>query len=199
LAPEFADQLNAKGIEARSNRLSSYCHDQFLSGLTRYYFEQRVPNFYANGIKMYLASSQWRSPFHSRKWLDSIWNLDASWKLGSNWHRHAIQTNLPALLDFPEENGFDKRRMMATAPLFYWTPMMRRNAYVSYDSSASWYREPVMQDYLRSHLASINDLIDPAVAEEIVDSHRRGIDRTRTVAFLLTMVHWKQVIKDLPT
>jgi asparagine synthase (glutamine-hydrolysing) len=197
LASEFSHQLSTEGIEERSQRMSSLCHDRFLEGLTRYYFEQRVPNFYANGIKMYLASSQWRSPFHSRKWINSIWNLDASWKLGSNWHRYAIQKNFPQLLEFPEENGFDKHRMLATAPLFYWTPLMRRTPYISYDMSASWYREPVIQDFLRSHLSSIDDLIDPTTAQGIVESHRQGIDRTRTIAFLLTMIHWKQVIRSL--
>lgn len=197
LTPAFAQQLSDDGILARSERLTSYCHDQFLSGLTRYYFEQRVPNFYANGIKMYLASSQWRSPFHSRKWIDSIWNLDASWKLGSNWHRHAIATNLPDLLSFPEENGFDRKKMLRVAPLFYWTPFMRRTPYISYDMSARWYGEPSMQDYLRSNLTCIDDLIDPSAATQILDSHRNGTDRTRTIAFLLTMIHWKQVVKEL--
>jgi hypothetical protein len=197
LTTEFAQQLGTDAIEERSERLTNYCHNEFLSGLTRYYFEQRVPNFYANGIKMYLASSQWRSPFHSRKWIDSIWNLDTSWKLGSNWHRHAISTNLPELMEFPEENGFDRHRMLRVAPLFYWTPLMRRTPYITYDMSASWYCEPLMQDYLRSHLACIDDLIDPSAAERIVDNHRNGIDRTRTIAFLLTMIHWKQVVKEL--
>jgi asparagine synthase (glutamine-hydrolysing) len=197
LTTPFAQQLGPEGIEARSERLKSYCHDEFLSGLTRYYFEQRVPNFYGNGIKMYLASSQWRSPFHGRKWIDSIWNLDTSWKLGSNWHRHAIATNFPELLEFPEENGFDRTRMLRVAPLFYWTPLMRRTPYITYDMSARWYGEPMMQEYLRSHLACIDDLIDPSAAEKIVDSHRNGIDRTRTIAFLLTMIHWKQVVKEL--
>jgi asparagine synthase (glutamine-hydrolysing) len=197
LNAEFTHQLDAEGIEARSQRLANYCHGGFLKGLTRYYVEQRVPNFYANGIKMYLASSQWRSPFHSRKWLNSIWNLDASWKLGSNWHRYAIDSNLPALLNFPEENGLDKHRMLARAPLFYWTPWMRRTPYVTYDRSASWYREPVIKDYLFSHLDSIDDLIEPAAAKQIVNSHANGIDRTRTIAFLLTMIHWKQIVKSL--
>lgn len=197
LVSDFGHQLSTDGIEERSERLSSLCHDRFMEGLTRYYFEQRVPNFYANGIKMYLASSQWRSPFHSRKWINSIWNLDASWKLGSNWHRHAIQKNFPQLLEFPEENGFDRNRMLATAPLFYWTPPMRRTPYISYDMSASWYREPVIQDYLRSHLSSIDDLIEPTTAKRIIESHGNGIDRTRTIAFLLTMIHWKQVVKTL--
>jgi hypothetical protein len=197
LNSNFADQLSSEGIESRSRRLTSLCHDEFLSGLTRYYFEQRVPNFYANGIKMYLASSQWRSPFHSRKWINSIWNLDASWKLGSNWHRHAIATNLPDLLEFPEENGFNRHRMLRVAPLFYWTPLMRRTPYITYDMSARWYSEPLMQDYLRGHLTSIDDLIDPSAAQKIVESHRNGIDRTRTIAFLLTMIHWKQVVKEL--
>jgi asparagine synthase (glutamine-hydrolysing) len=74
---------------------------------------------------------------------------------------------------------------------------MRRTPYISYDMSASWYREPVIQDYLYSHLSSIDDLIDPMTAQGIVKSHCNGIDRTRTIAFLLTMIHWKQVVRAL--
>jgi asparagine synthase (glutamine-hydrolysing) len=87
--------------------------------------------------------------------------------------------------------------MLRVAPLFYWTPLMRRTPYITYDMSARWYSEPLMQDYLRDHLTCIDDLIDPSAAQKIVESHRNGIDRTRTIAFLLTMIHWKQVVKEL--
>ncbi len=195
IAPELREQLSEEGMSQRVQRLSRYCHQQFLPGLTRYYFEQRVPNFYANGIKMYLASSQWRSPFHSREWINSIWNLSSSWKLGSNWHRYAIQSNFPALLEFPEENGFDRRRMLAKAPLLYWTPMMRRNSYVTYDMSSEWYSTPEVQDYLHSSLPEVDDLIDDTTAKKILEEHQRTGNRTRTIAFLLTMVYWKKNIK----
>ncbi len=196
LAPQFAAQLQENGIAARASRLKTYCHNSFLPGLTRYYFEQRVPNFYANGIAMYQASSQWRSPFHNKEWLEAIWNLEPGWKLGSNWHRYAIQQNCPELLEFPEENGFDPKRMLTKAPPLYWTSLMRRTPYVTYDRSSGWYRQEQLQDSLTSNLAAIDDLIDPATVKSILAEHRAGTDRTRSLAFLLTMARWKQVLSD---
>lgn len=194
LAPELAAQLDQQGIRTRAERLSGYCPGSFLGGLTRYYLEQRVPNFYANGIAMYQASSQWRSPFHNRAWLETVWHLQASWKLGSNWHRHAISRNCPALLTFPEENGFDPQRMLTKAPPLYWTSAMRRTPYITYDRSSAWYQQPQLQEMLRSNLASLDDLIDPSTAEAILEQHRLQGNRTRSLAFLLTMVHWKQAL-----
>jgi len=192
LNSQFAEQLYPQGTNIRADKLVSYCKQQFLPGLTRYYFEQRVPNFYANGIKMYMDSSQWRSPFHSRRWIDQIWNLPASWKLGSNWHRFAIIKNMPKLLEFPEENGLMSNRMLKKAPPLYWTSLMRRTPYISYDLSSEWYRDPRLQEFIYSNRQSIDDLIDPALVASILVNHKSGDDRTRTLAFLLTMIYWKQ-------
>ncbi|WP_216913046.1 MULTISPECIES: asparagine synthase C-terminal domain-containing protein [unclassified Synechococcus] len=194
LAPPLAAELVAEGRDRRAARLAGLCRGGFLEGLTRYYFEQRVPNFYANGIRMYRASSAWRSPFHDRRWIEAIWNLPDGWKLGSNWHRHAIARNCPELLTFPEENGFDRRRMLPKAPPLYWTPPMRRARYVSYDLSADWYRDPRMHAFLLEHAGRIDDLVDPELIGRILEAHRSGTDRTRTLAFLLTLIVWKQVI-----
>jgi asparagine synthase (glutamine-hydrolysing) len=194
LAPPLAAELTAEGRARRAAKLTGFCHGEFLDGLTRYYFEQRVPNFYANGIRMYRASTAWRSPFHDRRWIETIWNLPDGWKLGSNWHRHAIARNCPELLAFPEENGFDRTRMLPKAPPLYWTPPMRRARYVSYDLSADWYRMPRLQSFLQDHGGLIEDLVDPALVARILDAHRGGTDRTRTLAFLLTLIFWKQVI-----
>jgi hypothetical protein len=195
LHSQFAEQLSTQGIHSRAHRLTSYCKQRFLPGLTRYYFEQRVPNFYANGIRMYMDSSRWRSPFHSRRWIDQIWNLPASWKLGSNWHRYAISMNMSKLLDFPEENGFVSSRMLKKAPPLYWTSAMRRTPYISYDLSSEWYRDPILQDFIYSNRQSIDDLIDPVLVASILSSHKSGNDRTRTLAFLLTMIYWKQNLR----
>ena len=194
LAPPLAAQLMPEGRSQRAARLAGFCRGGFLEVLTRYYFEQRVPNFYANGICMYRASSAWRSPFHDRRWIEAIWNLPDGWKLGSNWHRHAIARNCPELLTFPEENGFDKGRMLPKAPPLYWTPPLRRSRYVSYDLSADWYRDPRMHAFLLEHGGLIEDLVDPELLGRILDAHRHGTDRTRTLAFLLTLIYWKQVI-----
>lgn len=194
LAPELAAELGEEGRRRRADRLTGFCRGGFLCGLTRYYFEQRVPNFYANGIRMYRASSAWRSPFHDRRWIEAIWNLPDGWKLGSNWHRHAIARNAAELLTFPEENGFDRRRMLTKAPPLYWTPPLRRARYVSYDLSAEWYRDPRLHGFLREEGALIGDLVDMDLIRRLLESHQSGVDRTRTLAFLLTLIFWKQVI-----
>jgi hypothetical protein len=192
LSPAFAAQLGEEGIAARASRLSGYCHGSFLPGLTRYYLEQRVPNFYANGIAMYQASSAWRSPFHNRDWLQAIWNLPAGWKLGSNWHRHAITRNCPELLEFSEENGFAPRRMLRKAPPLYWTRWMRRTPYITYDRSREWFGNRALQASLEGAADSIRDLVDPATTRAILAVQASGADRTRSVAFLLAMARWKQ-------
>ena len=100
--------------------------------------------------------------------------------------------NMPNLLNFPEENGFVSNRMLKKAPPFYWTSAMRRTPYISYDLSSEWYRDPVLQDFIYSNRQSIDDLIDPTLVASILSSHKSGNDRTRTLAFLLTMIYWKQ-------
>lgn len=194
LAAPFAEQLREEGISARATRLCGHCHGSFLGGLTRYYLEQRVPNFYANGIAMYQASSQWRSPFHNRDWLTAIWNLGSSWRLGSNWHRHAIARNCPELLEFPEENGFDPQRMLLKAPPLYWTRWMRRTPYITYDRSREWFGDQALQQSLLDGCDAIADLIDPATTRRILTEHASGRDRTRSIAFLLAMLRWKEVL-----
>lgn len=193
LNPKFKSELSDQGISERVDRLSKISKGKFLPALTRYYFEQRVPNFYANGIRMYQASSNWRSPFHSREWIDKIWNLSDKWKLGSNWHRYAISRNTPKLLEFPEENGFDSKRMLSKAPPLYWTPFMRRTPYISYDLSSHWYRQSEIQDYISSHGDMIGDILDPDLIGKILREHQNGVDRTRSLAFLLTLIYWQQV------
>jgi len=198
LTSEFSHQLDPAGIRNRSGRMAELCHKRFLSGLARFYFEERVPNFYANGIKMYLATASWRSPYHSRKWIDAIWNLDNSWKLGSNWHRYAVRRNFPQLLDFPEQNGFIQGKMLEKAPAFYWTSFTRRAPYMTYDLSSGWFRQPEIQEFMRESVRMIGDLIDEKTAIGIIEAHKSGVNRTRTLAFLLAMMHWmKEVSKKL--
>ncbi len=195
LAPEFRAQLDEEGRKERSRRLAALCHDQFLPGLARYYLEQRVPNFYANGVKMYLASTRWVSPFHSREWINHIWRLGDQWKLGSNWHRFAIEKNFPQLLDFQEEKGSVKGRMLPKAPAFYWTPFQQKIRYQSYDQSAAWYRSDKIMEFMMDNVDEIDDLIDRETVTTILDEHIGGANRTRSLAFLLTMILWKLEVK----
>jgi asparagine synthase (glutamine-hydrolysing) len=65
---------------------------------------------------------------------------------------------------------------------------------VSYDLSTDWYRDPRMHAFLQQQGGLIEDLVDPGLLGRILDAHAAGSDRTRTLAFLLTLIFWKQVI-----
>jgi asparagine synthase (glutamine-hydrolysing) len=102
---------------------------------------------------------------------------------------------MPKLLNFPEENGLAPGRMLKKAPPFYWTSLMRRTPYITYDLSSEWYRNPSLQDFIYSNRQTLDDLIDPDLVATILLNHKSGEDRTRTLAFLLTMIYWKQNLK----
>ena len=70
---------------------------------------------------------------------------------------------------------------------------MRRTPYVSYDLSSDWYRQSEIQDYISSNRNMIGDLVDPDLVVKVLREHQNGVDRTRSLAFLLTLIYWQQV------
>jgi asparagine synthase (glutamine-hydrolysing) len=196
LCDELKNQINTQGMQNKAKRNASLSSGDFLSGGTRYYLEQRVPNFYANGISMYNSSASWRSPFHNIRWLEKIWNLCDNWKLGSNWHRLAIYRNFPALLEFPEEKGFDTNRMLRKAPPLYWLPIMQKQKYKTYDMSADWFAQPEIQDLIWENNQLIDELIDKKLIRKILDEHVADKTRTRAISFLLDAIHLIAFFQD---
>jgi asparagine synthase (glutamine-hydrolysing) len=187
-------QLNVSGVAIRAKRNARLSAGEFLSGGTRYYLEQRVPNFYANGIRMYNDTSCWRSPFHNLKWLEIIWSLNDNWKLGSNWHRLAIQRNYPRLLSFPEEKGFNKKRMLSRAPALYWLPPMQRMKYQTYDLSKYWYTDNRIGEFVLDNHIYVDELIDKQLTEKIIREHRSNATRTKAISFILTVLYFKMAL-----
>ncbi|MFN9622661.1 MAG: hypothetical protein ACK587_07510 [Cyanobacteriota bacterium] len=191
ICEDLNKEIGREGIQRRAERNALLSSGDFLSGGTRYYLEQRVPHFYANGISMYNASSSWRSPFHSRKWLETIWNLCDQWKLGSNWHRLAISRNYPKLLQFPEEKGFHRKRMLTKAPPLYWLPIMQREKYNTYDMSAEWYTSKLIREFILDNTSCIDEFISRSLCESILEQHLVTKGRTRAISFILTILYFK--------
>ena len=196
LAPMLSEQISDKGIEARAKRNAELSKGGVLSGGTRYYLEQRVPNFYANGISMYNDTTRWRSPFHNLEWLKIIWNLPENWKLGSNWHRLAIKKNCPELLDFPEEKGLLEGKMLGKAPPLYWHPIMQRVKYKSYDLSEEWYKQTKVRDLIMDNYNCIAELCERELVEEVLTDHLRGNKRVRAISLFLTLVFFKRALTN---
>jgi hypothetical protein len=191
LSSTLRREIGSKGMNDRAIRNANLSHGEFLAGGTRYYLEQRVPNFYANGISMYNATCSWRSPFHSHKWIEIIWNLSDQWKLGSNWHRLAIARNFPRLLQFPEEKGFNRKRMLTRAPLFYWLPIMQRLKYRSYDMSSEWYTAGKIREFIMDNRTYLDEFLDKTLCESVLKEHQLLMNRTRTLSFMLTLIYFK--------
>ena len=196
LNSDFREEVQESGIKRRAMKNTELGNGGVLSGGSRYYLEQRVPNFYANGISMYNDTTQWRSPFHNTEWIKRIWNLSDNWKLGSNWHRLAIKRNLPQLLDFSEEKGFLRDKMLAKAPPFYWLPFMQRMKYKSYDLSEGWYREEKVRSFIMDNKSLLDDFCEHSLIEDIIKEHREGSSRIRAISFFLTMIYFKKALTN---
>lgn len=194
LSDDLKKQLEEKAMIKRAKRNARLSKGSLLSGGCRYYLEQRVPNFYANGIRMYNDTTQWRSPFHNINWLKTIWCLNDNWKLGSNWHRLAINRNYPELLNFPEEKGFDKRCMLKKAPPLYWLPQLQRMKYQTYDLSESWYASNTIRDYILDNIGLLDDIAHKDLCEAILYEHHKNKSRTKAISFLLTILYFKRTI-----
>ncbi|MFN9686869.1 MAG: asparagine synthase-related protein [Cyanobacteriota bacterium] len=194
LCDQLRSQINKNGTVKRARRNARLASGEFLAGGTKYYLEQRVPNFYANGIRMYNETGQWRSPFHNLEWLRIIWSLSDNWKLGSNWHRLAIRRNYPRLLGFPEEKGLSRRRMLSKAPPLYWAPPAQRMKYDTYDLSKTWYCNDQIQSFILDNHRELDSLIDRELTEEILKEHKRDQTRTKAISFILTILYFKKAI-----
>lgn len=191
LSSEMKAQLSWEGVVKRARRNSIISgRSGLMQGGTRYYLEQRVPNFYANGIRMYNSTSNWRSPFHNVKWLELIWNLNETWKLGSNWHRLAIRKNWPELMNFPEEKGFQKDRMTNRAVPFYWLAVMQRSKYKTYDQSREWYKSNEVKELIMDNKDLLSELMEGQLIEIVLNQHAMRGNRTKTISFLLTIIYF---------
>jgi asparagine synthase (glutamine-hydrolysing) len=194
LHPEFAQEFKEDYQQARLCRLADLCHNELLSGLDRFYLEQRVRNGLSNGRKMYSAHVSWRAPFLSREWVRAIWYLKRQWKLGVNWHRFAIANNYPRLLDFPEAGKAPE--MARKAPPLYWLPSSKKYSVISYANYPGWFRNSAIAEFIIDNASVVSELIDSRTLLSIMEQHRKDGNRTRTLSFVLSMIFWHLNLKE---
>jgi asparagine synthase (glutamine-hydrolysing) len=185
---DFVEEFSESGRQARVSRLCKLCNPPFSKGLDRFYLEQRVRNFTANGLKLTFAHAACRTPFLGREWTVLAWNLPRRWKMGNNWHRYALARNEPALMDFPEEHiGI---RVRENAPSFYWTRFRKRRPVVGYAKYRDWLAEGPLADHLRANAHQIAEIIAPETVLKILDQHRTDRSRERVLSLLLSLIYW---------
>ncbi len=190
----FAEEFSESGGQARISRLCKLCNPPLSKGLDRFYLEQRVRHFIANGLKLYSTHAAWRTPFLGREWTILAWNLPRHWKMGNNWHRYALACNEPALLDFPEE--YAGTHIRKKAPSFYWTRFRKRRPVVGYAKYRDWFADGLFVDHIRGNAHQISEIIAPETVLTILDQHRNERSRVRVLSFLLSLIHWCTYLKS---
>lgn len=193
LQPEFSNEFTKNGQNTRLHRIISLCHNKLLGGFDRFYIEQRERNFFGNIFRLYSEKVSWRAPFLNREWINAAWNLKRYWKLGSNWHRFAIAKNYPQLLDFPEPGKADS--MYPKAPLLYWHPARIKYTINDYAKYQEWFQSETVIEFISGNAQLLSELIKTNTVISIAKEHKNKGGRTRTIAFLLTMIFWLMNLK----
>jgi len=194
LAAEFSDlakrasRYSALGARDGSDATGGPA-ESMLGRLDRFYLDQRVRHFIGNGLTLYGLNSNWRTPFLSIPWVAVAERLPRGWKLGSNWHRHAIHRLCPDLLDFPEDRvaGHMARR----APLFYWHWRRRRRPLVPYVDYRRLIANPTVLALLADHASAIDDLLPRESVFRLIDQFRAGQRGFRSLSIFTSLAIWR--------
>jgi hypothetical protein len=193
LDARLASELDAPLANARAERLAALSCGSLLSGLDRFYTEQRVSQFIAQGMALIDASATAVAPMLDREWMAQAWHLPRRWKLDSRWHRYAIGKLCPELLAFDEEKtGLPMR---STPRALYWLPARNRPAPAPYAD----YRRVLESAEVRHFLAHSGEWLEPVAGRELVASvFGAGVkpgDGVRAGSFLLSLLFLQQQLR----
>jgi hypothetical protein len=162
--------------------------------------EQRRRGFQSCGLKLMSLGFSPYSPFMRKRWVDAAWHLALSFRLGSRWHRYAIERLCPALLAFPEEKEAD--RMLRRQRPLVWAPYLRdvyrRPKAIPYMDYGGLLRRPDVIGLLRDHASELDDFIPPSLVHEIADEQTKMGKRGRLVSMLTAMALWRASMRRAP-
>ena len=161
------EDLCGQGLRRRIDRLVAASRgSDFLSGLDHFYYHQRVKNFIGNGLKLYRQFGEVVAPMTDRRWVAVAKSMPRRQKLGSRWHRHAIEKLCPELLSFPEQGT--GRPMAVTPDPLYWRK--KRGGGLPYADYANWFRSPAFTDMVMDRRDSMRELMRPDLLESVLKS-----------------------------
>lgn len=172
--PLGGHRLGVAQAFARQTTLASGSLDR-LDELLAY---QRVRHFIGNGLAMYGDASAVRAPFADVRWMRAVGGLSRRDKLGSNFHRYAIEAMAPALLHYPR--GERAGAIAPRAPLSY---PLRHHRSVHYAPTAQVLELPEVHERV----------IDTPQLDAMVPRADRIAavrDRDAPLCFLLLTLHW---------
>jgi hypothetical protein len=162
--------------------------------------EQRRKYFQACGLKLFGMSFFPFSPYMRKSWVDAGWGLGLPWRLGSRWHRYAVERLCPALLEFAEEKE-DDRMLRRQRPLAWVRPLKklrRRKKNVPYVDVEALTRRRDIAGLLLDHASSLDGFMPRSVVTAIVDDHVRAGGRSKLVSILTGMAVWRHAMRATP-
>lgn len=102
----------------------------FLNRLDYYFATQTVRNFIGNGLALYRAVAPTQSAFLDSRWIRDVITMPRKCKLGSYFHRQAINAYLPKLMEFPIDEH--EKPISLKPELFYWMNRKKMIGYSAY-------------------------------------------------------------------
>lgn len=191
LPRSLADQLGDDGRAARYRRLARLCPGGFLDGLDRFFLGQRVRAFHGISYKLYGHACATRVPFLDTAWIRRAWSLPRAWRLGSRWHRYAIQKNAPRLLEYPE--GAKRPSIPVREPPLGWIPR-RSSKDRPYADYAAWFRTHDFLDEVGACMPAIAEIVPTDVANAILEAQRRVGGRHKLIGMLYALANFRMAV-----
>jgi hypothetical protein len=196
--PEF---VRYYGTKQQNEKLMSVMREDqsFVWKNDAFVLEQRRRGFQACGLKLMALGFSPFSAYMRKSWIDAGWRLDLSYRLGSRWHRRAVERLYPKLLAFPEEKQPD--RMLLRQPPLAWAPGVKRlyrgPKVVPYMDYGELLRRKELVSLLADHASELDGFLPRAVVNDIVDEQLREGSRGKLVAMLTGMALWRASMRTV--
>ena len=173
LSDPLRENLCGPGWRRRLDRLVAASRGRdFMSSLDHFYYHQRVKNFIGNGLKVYGQFGRVVAPMTDPRWVAVAKSMPRSSKLGSRWHREAINELCPELLSFPEQAT--GRPMAANPGALYWTKKRRRERRrrrgPPYADYADWFASAIFRDMIMDRREAMSELMSSELLDSVMAS-----------------------------
>jgi asparagine synthase (glutamine-hydrolysing) len=185
------------GSERQNAKFMSVLPDMsFLSRADAFVLEQRRRGFQSCGLKLFSRGFTPYSAYLRKSWIDQGWYLAPGWRVGSRWHRWAVDRLCPRLLDFPEDKEVDRMRLRER-PLRWMPPFrtMHKTRNIPYSDGEALTRRPEILALLRDNATELEGLMPKSLVLELAREHEERGGRARLVGTLLGMAVWRAAVK----
>ena len=169
----------------------------FAEALDEFYLRERVRSFISNGLALVSDVCRPRTPFLDSEWINAVRRLPRRFRLTDRWHRFALETLCPRLLNFPVD---DTTRPMGSRPrIGNWLGAAGHGPTTHYVDYDSLFRSRDFLDYLFKTIGLIETVIEPEKAYRWIRKCLLFSDRqaaTRSLAYLATLGSWMEAVRN---